>query len=76
MRRVLVERAADRARVPVGRLEETLMVGSTGFQSRYCLDVPVIRAGLTLVRLPIVAVCLFGQRFFVRGLVSGALKGL
>jgi ABC-type glycerol-3-phosphate transport system permease component len=55
--------------------KKTLMVGITGFQSRYSLDVPVIMAGLTLATLPIVAVYLFGQRFFVRGLVAGALKG-
>jgi ABC-type glycerol-3-phosphate transport system permease component len=55
--------------------KKTLMVGITGFQSRYSLDVPVIMAGLTLATLPIVTVYLFGQRFFVRGLVSGALKG-
>ena len=55
--------------------KKTLMVGITGFQSRYSLDVPVIMAGLTLATLPIVAVYVFGQRFFVRGLVSGAVKG-
>jgi ABC-type glycerol-3-phosphate transport system permease component len=32
-------------------------------------------SGLTLATLPIVALYLFGQRFFVRGLVSGAVKG-
>ena len=50
-------------------------VGISGFQSRYNLDVPAIMAGLTLATLPIVAIYLFGQRFFVRGLVSGAAKG-
>jgi ABC-type glycerol-3-phosphate transport system permease component len=55
--------------------KKTLMVGITGFQSRYSLDVPAIMAGLTLATLPIVTVYVFGQRFFVRGLVSGALKG-
>lgn len=55
--------------------KKTLMVGITGFQSRYSLDVPAIMAGLTLATLPIVAVYVFGQRFFVRGLVAGALKG-
>ena len=55
--------------------KKTLMVGITGFQSRYSLDVPAIMAGLTLATLPIVAVYIFGQRFFVRGLVSGAVKG-
>ena len=54
---------------------KTLMVGITGFQSRYSLNVPAIMAGLTLATLPIVALYLFGQRFFVRGLISGAAKG-
>ena len=55
--------------------KKTLMVGITGFQSRYSLNVPAIMAGLTLATLPIVTLYLFGQRFFVRGLVSGAAKG-
>jgi ABC-type glycerol-3-phosphate transport system permease component len=55
--------------------KKTLMIGITGFQSRYSLDVPAIMAGLTLATLPIVTVYIFGQRYFVRGLVSGALKG-
>ena len=55
--------------------KKTLMVGITGFQSRYSLDVPAIMAGLTLATLPIVTFYIFGQRYFVRGLVSGAVKG-
>jgi raffinose/stachyose/melibiose transport system permease protein len=55
--------------------KKTLMVGITGFQSRYSLNVPVIMSGLTLATLPIVALYVSGQRFFVRGLVSGAVKG-
>jgi raffinose/stachyose/melibiose transport system permease protein len=55
--------------------KKTLMVGITGFQSRYSLNVPVIMAGLTLATLPIVALYVSGQRYFVRGLVSGAVKG-
>jgi ABC-type glycerol-3-phosphate transport system permease component len=55
--------------------KKTLMVGITGFQSRFNLDVPAIMSGLTLATLPIVTLYVFGQRFFVRGLVSGALKG-
>ena len=63
---------------PVSRLILWLLlalVGITGFQSRYSLDVPAIMAGLTLATLPIVTVYIFGQRYFVRGLVSGAVKG-
>jgi ABC-type glycerol-3-phosphate transport system permease component len=55
--------------------KKTLMVGITGFQSRYSLDVPVIMSGLTLATLPIVALYFFGQRYFQRGLVTGAVKG-
>jgi ABC-type glycerol-3-phosphate transport system permease component len=54
--------------------KKTLMVGITGFQSRYSLDVPVIMAGLALATLPIVVLYLFGQRFFVRGFAAGAVK--
>jgi ABC-type glycerol-3-phosphate transport system permease component len=55
--------------------KKTLMIGITGFQSRYSLDVPTIMSGLTLATLPIVAFYLFGQRFFIRGLTAGAVKG-
>jgi raffinose/stachyose/melibiose transport system permease protein len=55
--------------------KKTLMVGITSFQSRYSLDVPAIMSGLTLATIPIVALYLFGQRFFVRGLVAGGVKG-
>jgi raffinose/stachyose/melibiose transport system permease protein len=55
--------------------KKTLMVGITSFQSRFNLDVPAIMSGLTLATLPIVTLYVFGQRFFVRGLVSGAVKG-
>lgn len=41
----------------------------------HSLNVPTIIAGLALATLPIVTFYIFGQRFFVRGLVAGALKG-
>ena len=41
----------------------------------YSLNVPTIIAGLALATRPIVTLYIFGQRFFVRGLVAGALKG-
>ena len=53
----------------------TLMIGITDFQSKNSLNVPTIMAGLSLASLPIVALYIFGQRFFVRGLVAGAIKG-
>lgn len=55
--------------------KKTLMVGITGFQSRFSLDVPSVMAGMAVATLPIVLVYLFGQRFFIRGLTAGGLKG-
>ncbi|HEY7197440.1 MAG TPA: carbohydrate ABC transporter permease [Gaiellaceae bacterium] len=54
---------------------KTLMVGVTVFQSRYNLDVPVTMAGMLLASVPMILVYLFGQRFFIRGLTAGAVKG-
>ena len=53
----------------------TLMAGLIGFQNRYNLNIPVVMAGLSLATLPIFVLYLFGQRFFMRGLVAGAIKG-
>jgi ABC-type glycerol-3-phosphate transport system permease component len=53
---------------------KTLMVGITVFQSHFNLNVPVTMAGLLIATLPIVALYLGGQRFFVQGLAAGAIK--
>jgi ABC-type glycerol-3-phosphate transport system permease component len=53
---------------------KTLMVGITAFESHYNLNVPVTMAGLLIATLPIVALYLGGQRYFVRGLAQGAVK--
>jgi raffinose/stachyose/melibiose transport system permease protein len=45
------------------------------FQNRYNLDVPVTMAGMLLASLPMILLYLFGQRFFIRGLTAGAVKG-
>lgn len=52
-----------------------LMVGITVFGSRYNKDVPVAMAGMLMASLPMIVVYLFGQRYFIRGLVAGAIKG-
>lgn len=52
----------------------TLVVGLTVFRSRLSLDVPVLMAGLTIATIPVLLVYLFGQRFLVQGLLSGAGK--
>ena len=60
--------------LPEDRLK-TLMVGVTVFQGRYSLDVPVLMAGMLLASVPMLALYLVGQRFIIRGLTAGALKG-
>jgi ABC-type glycerol-3-phosphate transport system permease component len=52
----------------------TLMVGITVFGSRYNSDIPVAMAGMLLASVPMVVLYLLGQRYFVRGLVAGAIK--
>lgn len=53
----------------------TLMVGVTVFGSRYNSDIPVAMAGMLLASIPMLLLYLVGQRYFIRGLVAGALKG-
>jgi ABC-type glycerol-3-phosphate transport system permease component len=54
---------------------KTLMVGLTGFQSRYSLDVPTIMAGMSIATLPLLVAYIFGQRYFIEGLTAGAIRG-
>jgi ABC-type glycerol-3-phosphate transport system permease component len=60
--------------LPEDRLK-TLMVGVTVFQGRYSLDVPVLMAGMLMASFPMLILYLIGQRFFIRGLTAGAVKG-
>ncbi|UCB45823.1 MAG: carbohydrate ABC transporter permease [Spirochaetota bacterium] len=53
----------------------TLMVGLTVFKSKFNLDVPLTMAGLLIVSLPMIIIYIIFQRYFIRGLISGALKG-
>lgn len=53
---------------------KTLMVGLTIFKSRYNLDIPVTMAGLALATVPMLALYFAGQRYFIKGLVTGAVK--
>ncbi|NEN04739.1 carbohydrate ABC transporter permease [Diaminobutyricibacter tongyongensis] len=55
--------------------KKTLMIGLTGFQSRYSLDIPTVMAGMAIATLPLLVVYLFGQRSFIQGLTAGAIKG-
>jgi raffinose/stachyose/melibiose transport system permease protein len=53
----------------------TLMVGITLFQSRFTLNIPLVMAGVVWATIPMVALYVLGQRFFIRGLTAGAVKG-
>jgi ABC-type glycerol-3-phosphate transport system permease component len=53
----------------------TLMVGVTLFRSRYHLDIPLVMAGMLWATIPMALLYLVGQRFFIRGLTAGAVKG-
>lgn len=53
----------------------TLMVGITVFGSRYNREIPVAMTGMLLASLPMFFLYLFGQRYFIRGMLAGALKG-
>lgn len=53
---------------------KTLMVGITVFKSRYNINIPLTMMGLVVVTIPMIALYLFGQKYFVRGLISGSVK--
>ncbi len=53
----------------------TLPVGLAFFQGRYTADVPRLAAGSIIVAGPIVLVYVLFQRYFIRGLLGGAVKG-
>jgi ABC-type glycerol-3-phosphate transport system permease component len=53
----------------------TLMVGLTVYNSRYRIDVPMVMAGMLWGTLPMLLLYLVGQRFFIRGLTAGSVKG-
>ena len=53
---------------------KTLMAGIASMRSRNYVDIPATMAGLLVATLPIVILYLAGQRYFIRGLVSGAVK--
>lgn len=53
----------------------TLMVGISVFQGRYLQNIPLSMAGMTLASLPMIVLYVAFQRYFIRGLVAGAVKG-
>jgi ABC-type glycerol-3-phosphate transport system permease component len=52
----------------------TLMAGLTEFKGRFFLNQPLIMTGALIATVPMIVVYIVGQRFFVRGLVAGAVK--
>ena len=53
---------------------KTLMVGITALRSKNYVDIPATMAGLLIATIPIVVLYVFGQKYFIRGLASGAVK--
>lgn len=52
----------------------TLMAGLTQFKGHFSVNEPLVMAGTFIAALPMLVLFLAGQRFFVRGLVAGAVK--
>jgi len=53
---------------------KTLMVGISALRSRNYVNIPATMAGLVIATIPIIVVYMFGQRYFIRGMTSGAVK--
>jgi ABC-type glycerol-3-phosphate transport system permease component len=53
---------------------KTLMPGLTLFKGHFSLNEPLIMAGAMIATLPMLLLYIFGQRYFVEGLVAGAVK--
>lgn len=53
----------------------TLPVGLAFFQGRHTSDIPLMSAGSIIVAGPIVLVYILFQRYFIRGMLSGSVKG-
>jgi multiple sugar transport system permease protein len=54
---------------------QTLPVALAQFQSEYFTEVSLLMAGATISILPMIAVFLFAQRYFVQGITSTGLNG-
>lgn len=53
----------------------TAPAGLASFQGHYTMDIALVSAGAVIVALPIVIVFIIFQRDFVRGMLTGAVKG-
>lgn len=53
----------------------TLPVGLAFFQGRFSSNIPLMAAGAIIVALPTILIYILFQRFFIRGMFGGAIKG-
>lgn len=54
---------------------KTVTIGLASFVELFTLEFQRVGAAATLVAMPIMLVFFFGQRYFTRGLLAGAVKG-
>jgi raffinose/stachyose/melibiose transport system permease protein len=53
----------------------TAPAGLASFSGRYTTDIALVSAGAVIVAIPILVVFIFFQREFMRGMLTGAVKG-
>jgi ABC-type sugar transport system, permease component len=53
----------------------TAPAGLASFSGRYTTDIPLVSAGAVIVAVPILIVFIIFQREFMRGMLTGAVKG-
>ena len=53
----------------------TAPFGLASFSGRYTTNIPLVSAGAVIVAIPILIVFIFFQREFMRGMLTGAVKG-
>ncbi|MFZ3150333.1 MAG: carbohydrate ABC transporter permease [Anaerolineaceae bacterium] len=53
----------------------TLPVGLAFFQGKYTANIPLLAAGALIVAVPTIIIYVIFQRFFIRGMLGGAVKG-
>lgn len=54
---------------------KTVTIGLASFVELFTLEFQYVGAAATIVALPIMLIFFFGQRYFTRGLLAGAVKG-
>ena len=53
---------------------KTLMVGLAVFKTHYNVNIPVLMSGLFISMIPMLILYLFGQKFLIKGLITGYNK--